>query len=130
MPTRRDLLAITSGAVVGAATAGVAAPAAAHAPNAGVHAWSAGWVATWAAAPTTIPPTPPTVLERQTVRHVVHCSAGGGELRIRLTNEFGETPLHVGTVHVALRSGTGASTATVAGSDRRGPLRRPRGAPL
>jgi lysophospholipase L1-like esterase len=112
MPTRRDLLAMTSGAVVGAATAGMSAPASAHDT-------SDGWVATWAAAPTTIPPTPPTVLERQTVRHVVHCSAGGDELRIRLTNEFGDTPLHVGAVRVARREGSGASTATVAGTDRR-----------
>jgi lysophospholipase L1-like esterase len=129
MPTRRDLLAITSGAVVGAATAGVV-PAAAHGPG------SNGWVATWAGAPTTIPPTPPLVLERQTVRHVVHCSAGGDEIRIRLTNEFGDTPLHVGAVHVALRSGSGASTATVPGTDRRvlfsgrGDVVIPAGAPL
>nr|WP_296064445.1 SGNH/GDSL hydrolase family protein [uncultured Actinoplanes sp.] len=112
MPTRRNLLAMTSGAVVGAATAGVSTPALAHDAR-------DGWVATWAAAPTTIPPTPPAVLERQTVRQVVHTSAGGDELRIRLTNEFGDTPLHVGAVHVALRAGSGASTATVAGTDRR-----------
>lgn len=129
MPTRRDVLAITSGAVVGAATAGVV-PASAHGPG------SNGWVATWAGAPTTIPPTPPRVLERQTVRHVVHCSAGGDEIRIRLTNEFGDTPLHVGAVHVALRAGSGASTATVAGTDRRvtfsgrGDVVIPAGAPL
>jgi lysophospholipase L1-like esterase len=128
MPTRRDLLAITSGAVVGAATAGVSVPASAHGTG--------SWVATWAAAATTIPPTPPLVLERQTVRHVVHCSAGGDELRIRLTNEFGDTPLHVGAVRVALRAGTGASTATVPGTDRRvtfggrGDVLIPAGAPL
>jgi hypothetical protein len=50
MPTRRDLLALTSGAVAGAATAGLATPAGAHARGA------AGWVATWAAVPTTVPP--------------------------------------------------------------------------
>jgi len=113
MPTRRDLLALTSGAVAGAATAGLATPAGAHARGA------AGWVATWAAVPTTVPPGEPTVLADQTVRHVVHCSAGGDELRIRLTNEFGETPLRVGAVRVALRAGGGASTATVPGTDRR-----------
>ncbi|NMO55660.1 SGNH/GDSL hydrolase family protein [Actinoplanes sp. TBRC 11911] len=128
MPTRRDLLAMTSGAVVGAATAGVAVPASAHATGA--------WVATWAAAPTTIPPTPPLVLERQTVRHVVHCSAGGDEIRIRLSNEFGDTPLHVGAIRVARRAGDGASTATVPGTDRRvtfggrGDVSIPPGAPL
>jgi lysophospholipase L1-like esterase len=127
MPTRRELLALTSGAAV---TAVVGAPAAAHA------AGPLGWVATWAAVPTTIPPTAPTVLAGQTVRHVVHCSLGGDEVRIRLTNEFGETALHVGAVHVAVRAGAGASTDTVAGTDRRvtfggrGDVLIPAGSPL
>ena len=128
--TRRELFALGAGAAVGAATAGVAGPAQAHGAGAG------GWVATWAAVPTTIPVRgAPTVLEKQTVRHVVHCSAGGSELRIRLTNEFGETALHVGAVHVALRAGSGASTATVPGTDRRvtfggrGAVTIPAGAP-
>jgi lysophospholipase L1-like esterase len=112
VPTRRELLAAASGAAITAATT-AAAPAAAHGSA------RAGWVGTWAAAPTTIPPGAPTVLTGQTVRHVVHCSAGGDELRIRLTNEFGTTPLHVGAVHVARRAGSGASTATVPGTDRR-----------
>jgi lysophospholipase L1-like esterase len=114
MSTRRELLALASGAAIAAAT-----PAAA---SAGSHHDPARWVATWAAVPTTIPPNPPTaptVLSNQTVRHVVHTSIGGDELRIRLTNEFGETPLHIGEVRVAVRSGSGASTATVPGTDRR-----------
>jgi len=114
MSTRRELLALGAGAAAGAATAGLAAPSAAHAGEPG------GWVATWAAVPTTIPVRgTPTVLDRQTVRHVVHASTGGDELRIRLTNEFGATPLRIGTVHVALRDGAGASTAAVPGTDRR-----------
>ncbi|MBM2619808.1 SGNH/GDSL hydrolase family protein [Actinoplanes sp. LDG1-06] len=138
MPTRRELLAITSGAA-----AGLAIPTAAYA-DAGHQAddgeWTVpGWIATWAAAPTTIPPNPPaapTVLANQTVRHVVHCSAGGDEIRIRVTNEFGNGPLRLGAVRVALRSGTGASTATVPGSDRRvtfgnrAEVTLPAGAPL
>ncbi|MEV6491680.1 SGNH/GDSL hydrolase family protein [Actinoplanes sp. NPDC051633] len=109
MPTRRDLFAVTAGA----ATAGLVAPAPAQA------AAVERWVATWAAVPTTVPPGRPVVIEDQTVRHVVHCSAGGDELRIRLTNEFGETPLRIGAVRVALRAGSGASTTTVPGTDRR-----------
>jgi lysophospholipase L1-like esterase len=130
MSTRRELLALASGAAVAAATTGVT-PA-----EAGGGHDRAGWVGTWAAAPTTIPPGPPTVLSGQTVRHVVHCSAGGDELRIRLTNEFGAKPLHIGAVHVARRAGTGASTATVPGTDRRVTFSRradvtvPAGAPL
>jgi lysophospholipase L1-like esterase len=130
MSTRRELLALASGAAI-AAAAPVTAAAAAE-PRGG----STGWVSTWAAVPTTVPPTPPTVLQNQTVRHVVHVSAGGDELRVRLTNEFGDTPLHVGEVHIARRAGTGASTAIEAGSDRRVTFggdpsaRIPAGAPL
>jgi lysophospholipase L1-like esterase len=124
--TRRSFLAVAAGAAAAPALRGE--PASASGP--------AGWVGTWAAPPTTIPPTPPLILERQTVRHVAHCSTGGDELRIRLTNEFGDTPLHVGAVHVALRDGSGASTATVPGTDRRvtfggrGDVTIPAGAPL
>ena len=130
MPTRREMLAMTSGAAVTAAAGGITSPAAASAGG------SRGWVATWAAAPTTVPPGEPTVLAGQTVRHVVYASIGGDEVRIRLTNEFGETPLHVGAVRVALRAGSGASTAAVAGTDRRvtfggrGDVTVPAGAPL
>jgi lysophospholipase L1-like esterase len=116
MPTRRELLALTSGAAVTAATG---LPTTAHAYPAEDRG---DWVATWAAAPTTIPPNPPaapTVLAAQTVRQIVHCSAGGDELRVRVTNEFGNGPLRLGAVRVALRDGTGASTAIVGGSDRR-----------
>ncbi|WP_433827703.1 SGNH/GDSL hydrolase family protein [Actinoplanes sp. CA-015351] len=126
MATRRQLFAVGGAA----AAAGVALPGSAHASRA------QGWVASWAAVPTTVPPGEPTVLSNQTVRHVVHGSIGGDELRIRLTNEFGETPLHVGAVHVALRAGSGASTDAVAGTDRRvtfggrGDVTIPAGSPL
>src|SRR5690348_10000838 len=90
MPTRRELLALTSGAAVTAA-AGLPVPAQAHSASRG-----SGWTAAWAAAPTTIPPTPPTVLANQTVRQIVHCSLGGDEIRVRVTNEFGAGPLRIG----------------------------------
>ena len=66
----------------------------------------------------------------------MHCSLGGDEVRIRLTNEFGETALLVGGVHVVQRAGTGASTATVPSTDRpvtfsgRGDVVIPVGSPL
>jgi lysophospholipase L1-like esterase len=108
--TRRELLALASGAAI---TAAVVPSRAEAAPT------SSGRVGTWAAVPTTVPPSALTIVENQTVRHVVHTSTGGDELRIRLTNEFGETPLRIGEVHVAVRAGDGASTATVPGTDRR-----------
>ncbi|GLY05881.1 SGNH/GDSL hydrolase family protein [Actinoplanes sp. NBRC 101535] len=106
MPTRRDILALTAGATAAAAF-----------PTTGAK--PAGWVATWAAVPTTVPPGEPLVLTDRTVRQVTHTSIGGDRLRIRLTNEFGVMPLRVGEVHVALRSGGGASTDTVPGTDHR-----------
>ncbi|MEV6636268.1 SGNH/GDSL hydrolase family protein [Actinoplanes sp. NPDC051470] len=77
------------------------------------------WVATWAAPPTTIPPGEPRVLQDQTVRHVAHASIGGDQVRVRVTNEFGETPLRIGEVRVGLRSGDGASTDVARGTGRR-----------
>ena len=130
MSTRRELLALASGAAVAATLP--AAPARA----AGRPGDSPRWTGTWAAAPTTVPPGPPAVLENQTVRHVVHVSTGGDRLRVRLTNEFGEQPLVVGEVRVARRAGTGASTATRPGTDRpvtfggRTAVTIPAGAPL
>ncbi len=49
-----------------------------------------------------------------TVRDVVHLSAGGSEVRLRLSNLFGVRPLVIDDVHVALR---GAGAQTVPGSD-------------
>ncbi|MFE1397552.1 SGNH/GDSL hydrolase family protein [Nocardiopsis dassonvillei] len=63
------------------------------------------WVGTWAAAPTAAPATATPVLRDETVRQVVRTSVGGDRLRLRLTNEFGESALRVGEVHVALRAG-------------------------
>jgi lysophospholipase L1-like esterase len=110
MSTRREILALASGAAITAAA--LPAPALARGRD-------DGWTATWAAAPTTIPPGTPLEPAGQTVRQVVHTSLGGDQLRIRLTNEFGATPLHVGEVHVAIRAGSGASTDARPGTDRR-----------
>jgi lysophospholipase L1-like esterase len=111
MTSRRELLALASGAAVAAA---VSPAGAAHA-----HGRPVSDVGTWGAPPTTIPPTGMTTLHDQTVRHVAHLSAGGDRLRVRLTNEFGDTPLRIGEVHVARRAGSGASTDAVPGTDRR-----------
>ncbi|WP_406691307.1 SGNH/GDSL hydrolase family protein [Saccharopolyspora sp. ID03-671] len=66
-----------------------------------------GRVGTWAAAPSATPESNTPTVADATVRQVVHTSIGGGDLRIRLTNEFGRTPLRIGAVHVARRAGTG-----------------------
>ena len=80
------------------------------------------WVGVWGASP--LPPTlvaaPPfspasPSFDNQTLRQVVRLNGGGGEIRLRLSNEYGSRPLEIGEVHVALSAGPGG--AIVPGSD-------------
>lgn len=74
------------------------------------------WAATWGTAPAGPPPAQALqTFTDQTVRLIVHTSIGGTQVRIRLSNELGSTPLRIGAAHVALRQ-TGADI--VAASDR------------
>ncbi|GAA4913207.1 SGNH/GDSL hydrolase family protein [Streptomonospora salina] len=123
------LLLITAGTAAGTAQSW-------HRPGSG-HPGGGhrSWVGTWAAAPTAAPQSATPVLEDETVRQVVHTSVGGDRMRLRLTNEFGETPLRIGEVRVALRDGS-SGTDTEPGSDRavtfggRTPVTVPAGAPM
>ncbi|WP_229507705.1 SGNH/GDSL hydrolase family protein [Massilia sp. Dwa41.01b] len=55
----------------------------------------------------------------QTLRLIVHTSIGGSQVRIRVSNEHGATPLRIGAAHIARRStGAGAGAQIVAGTDR------------
>ena len=79
--------------------------------------WSAEqWVGTWGTG-TAGPPLPAALqtFTNQTVRLIVHTSIGGTQVRIRVSNERGTTPLVIGAAHVALRQ-SGADIVT--GSDR------------
>lgn len=83
------------------------------------------WIATWAAAPQAprlafprlpaappssaapsqnnpIFPVPPTI-DNQTVRMIVRTSIGGHRVRVRFSNAFGSTALHIGEARIALR---------------------------
>jgi lysophospholipase L1-like esterase len=73
------------------------------------------WVGTWACGlqltePSNNPPAPG--LTNSTLRQVVLASIGGGRLRLRLSNRYGNGPVTMRAVHVA-RS-TGAGTIDVA----------------
>src|SRR5271168_4561631 len=64
-----------------------------------------GWVAAWAASPqpTEANPDEPLLnIKNQTVRERVRVSIGGTKIRILLSNEYGSTPLVVGSVTVGL----------------------------
>jgi lysophospholipase L1-like esterase len=69
------------------------------------------WVGTWAASPQgALASRPPSMkaFDGQTIRQVVRVSMGGDTVRVRLSNEFGRTPLVVGAARIALSDG-GAS---------------------
>ena len=92
---KRRLLAL-------ACIASLAAPAA--------HAAPINWIAAWAASPT--PPGPMTkAYENQTIRQVMRVSAGGKRVRIRISNEYGKTPLVIGAASVAHATPAGGSTS-------------------
>jgi lysophospholipase L1-like esterase len=81
------------------------------------RAWETqNWVGTWSTAPAG-PPLPAALQQfnDQTLRLIVHTSIGGNQVRVRLSNEFGTTPLQIGAAHVALRQG---GATIVAGTDR------------
>ncbi len=70
-------------------------------------AGAAEWITSWAAAPMASVPPPifgpmPFALNNQTIRQVLHLSAGGNRIRIRLSNEYGSKPLLIGGASVAL----------------------------
>ena len=74
------------------------------------------WAGTWG----TGPAGPPLEAQLQTftdqtLRLIVHTSIGGSQVRIRVSNELGTTPLRIGAAHIALRQG---DANTVSGSDR------------
>lgn len=63
------------------------------------------WIATWTASPEPAEPDPnqPILnLRDQTVRERVRISVGGSQIRIRLSNEYGSSPLLVGAVTVGV----------------------------
>lgn len=54
-------------------------------------------------------------LSGRTLRVMAHLTTGGSQVRVRLSQRFGGSPLNVGAAHVAIRS---AGSAVVAGTDR------------
>ena len=63
---------------------------------------AATWVGTWAASPSGA--AADRSFQNQTLREAVHVSIGGTQVRVRLTNRFGDAPLKIGGAAVAVRS--------------------------
>ncbi|WP_288380447.1 SGNH/GDSL hydrolase family protein [uncultured Massilia sp.] len=99
-PGRRRLLIAGPALASSLALTGRAA-----AQPAAAGAWrNEGWCPTWGCAPAG-PPTSANLLafSDQTVRLVAHASIGGARVRVRLSNEFGTTPLTIGAAQIGLR---------------------------
>ena len=79
------------------------------------------WIATWTASPQAIweadflaPIKVPRNLWGQTVRQMATVSIGGKQIRVVLSNEYGDRPLKIGAAHVALAD----KGSAIAGSSR------------
>ena len=81
------------------------------------------WVGAWGFASTSFIPTkaptatsgsPPPNFDNITVRQIVRIVPSANRIRTRISNEFGDQPMHIGSVHIAL---AGEDGATLPGSD-------------
>ncbi|HWL67430.1 MAG TPA: SGNH/GDSL hydrolase family protein [Geminicoccus sp.] len=104
---RRMLFALTV-ILFGLSAAGQA-PVQAHSGDDGA------WIGTWSASPQPVwepdffaPVNMPRALRNQTIRQVARISLGGEQVRVELSNEYGEHPLVIGAAHVALADENGA----------------------
>jgi hypothetical protein len=70
------------------------------------------WVGTWTTAPA---PAETGAFTNQTLRMTMRASLGGNQVRVRISNAYGQRPLAMGSVHIALRD---TGPAIVASSDR------------
>lgn len=88
---RLALVLLVAALSVGAAGAEAASP-------------GTGWASTWIAAPQ--PPLPGSLdhYQAQSLRLIVHASARGSQVRIRLSNLYGDVPLTIGAAHIARRT--------------------------
>ncbi|MGC8517027.1 MAG: SGNH/GDSL hydrolase family protein [Steroidobacteraceae bacterium] len=80
-------------------------PAAAPVPAQAHTQAAAHWLGTWAASQQIPEPhntLPSGALTDATLRQIVHLSVGGRELRVRFSNVFGTTPLHILAAHIAV----------------------------
>jgi lysophospholipase L1-like esterase len=86
-----------------------------------VPAWADGqWLASWSTSQQLPEPRnalPPENLQDATLRQIVRLSVGGPAIRVRISNAFGTTPLHVLAVHVARAPSTSSGRIDPA-SDR------------
>ena len=62
------------------------------------------WIGTWATAAQPFVPNSLQTYRDQSLRLIVHTSAGGTKVRIKFSNTYGDKPLVIGTAHIARRT--------------------------
>lgn len=106
--SRRSLFAAAASMLIGAASLSTAS---AQATDPTAESGGPRWVATWSVAPMAHGSAlggASRSFDNQTVRQIMHISAGGTRVRVKVSNEYGAGALIVGSANVALQS-TGAS---------------------
>jgi lysophospholipase L1-like esterase len=104
---RRSLCMAFAGIFLGAASLSTAT---AQSAEPSVESILPRWVASWSAPPMGQGSTfgDSRSFDNQTVRQIVHISAGGTRMRVTLSNEYGEGTLIVGSANVALQASASA----------------------
>jgi lysophospholipase L1-like esterase len=62
------------------------------------------WIGTWATAPQPFIPGSLQIFRNQSLRLIVHTSAGGTKVRIKISNTYGDGTLLIGGAHIARRT--------------------------
>jgi len=88
--------------VFAAALAGATNPETASGGN--DHQAGGHWIGTWATAAQPSLPGKVESFRNQSIRLIVHTSAGGKRVRIKISNTYGNQPLQIGSTHVARRT--------------------------
>ena len=79
-------------------------PNPANASRVDVHRDGEQWIGTWATAPQPFIPGTLQTFRNQSLRLIVHTSAGGTKVRIKISNAYGDGPLLIGGAHIAHRT--------------------------
>lgn len=74
-----------------------------------------GWVSSWGASPLPSDRESVLMVENKTLRQTVRVTRAGGQIRLRLTNEYGDTPLLIGAAAVARANGEDSRPVTFTG---------------
>src|ERR1022692_3242008 len=74
------------------------------ASSAGIDGGGFGWIGTWATAPQPALPGRLQTFQNQSLRLILHTSAGGAKVRIKISNTYGDEPLRIGSAHMARRT--------------------------